>query len=254
MPTYSPKPMAKATLMQIGDAALVKAIMTSNFGKRLWSDYENALLSLIPKYFALISALSSYSMISLFRYKFDGFHTGFAATFMGLFFIVTFNADVWWIVKPILIFLLPFIALFFSKPEKWVQFTFIDCHSLGLTLYGILFCLSSLFHTLRIYFYKDEELPENGRGISWIYILINNLIDKLIDRFSKGNPKPVFKIEEFWVNIIIEPAIFIGLGILMYYREDYYFAAFLWICALSEIWIQIKLKVYEMEEERLKKL
>ncbi len=221
------KPVAKAAaVLQIGDAAIIEGFITTPFWKQLFYAPGKAFLSLIPRYFAFISALSSYCMVVFFRYKYSAFHTGFIATIMGMSFIVTFNSAIWLIVKPIFVIPAPFIALF-TDTERLYQFLLINTKSTGLIIYCTIFLMVSLFHTLRMYFYNEDDIPAHGRGYSWIHLLLSRYIS----------------IQEFWVNIIIEPAIFILIGGLMYRQGDYYSAVFFWLSSVNEIWTQTKLRV-----------
>jgi len=212
--------------------------MNSPFWHLILSKPDQAIGLLILHYLKFQSALLSYCMISVTRFRFSALTGGAGLTIAGICLMLAFNSThVFKIFTPFVMFSVPALIFFLTK-EELLQLAFVEIHSIGLLSYMGVYALNSIVHTVMIYAgHGSKYLTIRGEH-SYLYLLLDKLLSKYMN------------VSEFSVRTFLETSLFIGAGFcFLFFADDPYFAAFLWLMAANEMILQLTEKSEEIHDK-----
>ena len=225
------KPSSHRKTVKISDQAIIWGMYSSGLTKMLfqktWDEFITWLVWLVLRFNKAVSALQMWC-VPRFR---PGTQTiGIMAFAYALSFAVGYNSmQIHWVFKPFSALITPFMLLGKSWEEIY-EFLFIQIESQLLSGYIVCFSLCCVSHIVMIWVGKGSVGSMSQRGQSWLGLLLSKFMS----------------VNEFFICGIVEPLIYIGVGVsAWYYLHDAYFGSYMIIIALAEASQQILDKAYD---------
>ena len=201
-----------------GDAAIINGFMTTEWWRELLQSGKGmALLLFVQYYLRFLIWLFANSIGVVFRYRHGSKTMGTISTFYTVVLLILFNsAGIWFIFKPIILFVIPVYYLTLSWDELYCTMM-VEVHSYGLMAFTVLYVMLAVASLIRIYSGKGNTDPEK-RGESRLVLLLAG------QSYQVGGNT---------VQSFVEPIITAIAGVLFWLLNDPVFSAFLWIAAAS---------------------
>jgi hypothetical protein len=227
----------------VGDFDLFLRIKESKFWRYLFTNFDKALGILIIGYFLLSKAIVNHAFVTLVRTNPGIRQSGLIALILSILFLLSLNTEhLHSIIKGLGMLILPIVCSW-KDWEEIKTMVWIDTHSKSLKIYTIIMVCLSTFYTVRVHLgFGNKDI--SSRGDSWLFLGLKFLIKK--SKFRKIQLHQLKLI----IEAVVEPAIFLIIGILNY-QNDAVFSVFLLAMAASEISIQFINKCHRLKHQAI---
>lgn len=197
-----------------GDGPLFRAMIRGVYLKRLVAKDKKLAWDILRDNIQFMTAMFADSLGCIFRHKHGTQTRGVILSLCTTILIIVFNSTkAIFIIKP---------AMFWASPlylvkNSIVDMVFVEVHSIGLLIFGLIYLSLSLWHSIMGFIGKGNRILTK-RGESWLF-------EKLLaDRGLR---------EDYMVQGWIEPSLVALVAWGIWALGDKVFAVYLWIAAIS---------------------
>jgi len=181
---------------RFGDVAMINQLIHSKIWRQLYSGDIKAWFSVFVWLVNIKIEMFASSARHIFRFNHGRHSTGILTSLWTISMMVAFNsASEFGFMVTFVPFFLPVLP-FLIPVEKIEQMALIDVRSEALLVVILVYTLCSIIHVLFIYLEKGETRDHAKRGTSILHVIL----------------KKILPVNEYFVQIIIEPMILILAG------------------------------------------